>query len=364
MRIISELQDKNLYYVGGVVRDELLGLPSLDMDYCYEGDAINFARTKKLNIIKENPSFGTVRVLIDGLEIDIASTRTEYYPSPGHLPVVDKIGCSLIDDLKRRDFTINAMAKNTLSGEIIDYFNSKDDLKNKKLRVLHNRSFIDDPSRIIRGLKFSARFGFELDSETESLQKSYISNINYDMSYHRIKKEVKETFNLNSDKILRKFIRDGIYKLLGDNQQVPLIKGSVERLVSLINLHNPWLCYAGLFNLSNFELTKEETEIISSFKKLENRTFDTESEAYKIFRHFPDESVLLWGLVREYDLAYHYLKNLRKIKPSLNGNDLIKLGIERGKLYSEIFDYLTEEKIKNPKLSKEEELKLVVNKYL
>ena len=148
-----ELKDKNLYYVGGVVRDEILETQSFDLDFCYEGNAINFANN--LNVIKTNPDFGTVRVLFEGKEVDIASTREEIYPKAGHLPEVSNIGCALRDDLSRRDFTINAMAKNTLSGELVDYFGGLDDIKNKKIKVLHDKSFVDDPTRIVRALKLN-----------------------------------------------------------------------------------------------------------------------------------------------------------------------------------------------------------------
>ena len=94
-----KLKDKNLYYVGGIVRDEILGIKNFDTDYCYEGNAIEFAQNLGLNIIKENPNFGTVRVLLNDKEIDIASTRTEIYPKVGHLPKVKNIGCSLYEDL-------------------------------------------------------------------------------------------------------------------------------------------------------------------------------------------------------------------------------------------------------------------------
>ena len=190
-----QIKDKNLYYIGGVVRDEILGIDSLDIDYCYEGNAVDFAQG--LNIIKTNPDFGTVRVKTGSEEIDIASTRTETYPKVGHLPVIEKIGCSLSEDLSRRDFTINAMAKNTLSGEIIDLFGGLNDIRDKQIRVLHDRSFIEDPSRIIRALKFAVRFKFELEENTKKLQDEYLENINYDLSFHRLKKELKETFNLN-----------------------------------------------------------------------------------------------------------------------------------------------------------------------
>ena len=204
------IKDKNLYFVGGVVRDELIGQPSFDIDFCYEGDAIKFS--KDFNVIKTNPAFGTVRIINDEKEIDIASTRTEKYPKKGHLPVVEKIGCALEEDLKRRDFTINALAKNTITGEISDFFGGLEDIKNKKLRVLHNESFIDDPTRIIRALKFAIRFGFELDEHSKALQDSYLENINYDMSYHRLKKELKETFNLNIEQAYESFINNKIYK--------------------------------------------------------------------------------------------------------------------------------------------------------
>ena len=210
------LKDKNLYYIGGVVRDEILGTTSFDTDFCYEGNAIEYAESKGLNIIKKNPDFGTVRILFNDKEIDIASTREEDYPKNGHLPVVKNIGCALSNDLKRRDFTINAMAKNTVTEEITDLFGGLDDIKSRKLRILHKKSFIDDPSRILRGLKFSVRFNFELEDETKRLQEEYLNNINYDMSYHRIKKELYETFNLNIGKAYDIFINDNILESLSN----------------------------------------------------------------------------------------------------------------------------------------------------
>ena len=270
---MSELKDKNLYYVGGVVRDEILGVQSFDTDFCYEGDAISFAEKAGLNIIKRNPDFGTVRVLSNGKEIDIASTRKETYPQAGHLPEVTDIGCKLKEDLKRRDFTINALAKNTISGELTDYFGGLNDIKNKKLRILHDNSFIDDPTRIIRAVKFSVRFSFDLEENTKKLQEEYLNNINYDMSYHRVKKELIETFNLNNSDAFDKFIKDGIYKLLNANQNIPQISG--KRIQEAINKHKistPWIIYMGFFNLSKLALTRQEKKIIEWTEKLETQS--------------------------------------------------------------------------------------------
>ena len=264
------LQESNLYYVGGVVRDGILGVPSFDTDYCYQGNAIEFAKNQGLNIIKENSAFGTVRVLYEGKEIDIASTRCETYPRKGHLPQVEKIGCSLDEDVKRRDFTINAIAKRTTDGEIIDFTGGIRDIEAKKLRVLHDKSFIDDPTRIVRGLKFAIRFGFELDEKTKELQEEYLCNINYDMSYHRLKKELVETFSLNRQEALEKFVAQGIYKLLSPDCKSVEIHTNIESLIKENPVNTVWIVYMGLFNLENLELTRAEKKIIEWAERLKH----------------------------------------------------------------------------------------------
>jgi len=356
------LKNKNLYYIGGVVRDEFLELPSFDIDFCYEGNAIEFA--KDLDVIKINPEFGTVKVNVNGDEVDIASTRTETYPQVGHLPLVDKIGCSLKEDLYRRDFTINSMAKNTLTDEIVDYFGGLEDIKNQKLRVLHRRSFIEDPSRILRGLKFSVRFGFELEENTKRLQDEYLANINYDMSYHRLKKELKETFNLNKQIAYEKFISQGIYKLLGVGIKPIELNISIEDLVNKYKPNNVWLVYLGMFDLSNFELNSEERDIVDSYNKIKGFLPNTEYELYKTFKKIPLESVLLYSLVENLEIGLKYLNNLADINIETTGVDLQSLGIQQGRIYKEIFEYLEFEKIKNPKLTKLDEIQLIRKKYI
>lgn len=152
------------------------------------------------------------------------------------------------------------MAKSVTTGEIIDYTGGLEDLKNKKLRVLHDESFVDDPTRIIRGLKFSVRFGFELDEHTRILQEKYLSNINYDMSFKRVKKELIETFSLNSQKAFEKFINDGIYKLVTPNE-VKLPKVNIEKLINDYAVEFPWIVYAGvLSDLSRLPFDKDGAE--------------------------------------------------------------------------------------------------------
>ena len=315
------LVDEKLYYIGGIVRDEILGIPSLDTDFCYEGNAIDFAKNNGLNIIKENPDFGTVRVLINDKEVDIASTRCETYPKVGHLPQVNNIGCSLKEDLSRRDFTINALAKNTISGEITDYFSGLTDLSNKKLRVLHDRSCIEDPSRIIRGLKFSVRFNFEIDEYTKKLQDEYLENINYDLSFHRLKKELKETFNLNKRVAFEKFVEQKIYKLLSKDQV--LFNYEIdEKLISVLSPQNVWLVYLGLFDLTNFELTAEESLIINSYQAIKNFEPTNSYEIYKLFNNQPIEALLMYAFSINKDIVMFVKKlnidNIENINPLQN----------------------------------------------
>lgn len=260
------LKDKNLYFVGGVVRDEIMNKKSADIDLCYEGNAIEFA--SKFEILKINQNLGTVKVLVDGNEIDIASTRTESYPRKGHLPAVNEIGCSLKDDLRRRDFTVNSIAKRTTDNEIIDCYGGYEDIKKGILKVLHPDSFSDDPTRIVRGLKFSVRFGFTFDDETLSLQKKYLDNVNYDMSYHRLKKELVDSFNINKQEVFKIFVNEKMYKLIPNNSKVPEPDLPIEDYTRKIQSDYLWLIWLSFFNLDSLPLTRYEKRILNCAEKL------------------------------------------------------------------------------------------------
>lgn len=402
MNIININDTTNkLFYIGGVVRDELLDKQSIDIDITYVGNAIEYC-SKFGEVIQINPDFGTVRVKIpssphreianfvpstgsghnvseelNNVIVDFASTRSETYPKKGHLPVVEKIGCSLKEDVLRRDFTINALAKSITTGEIVDYVGGLKDLKNKKLRVLHDNSFIDDPTRIIRGLKFAMRFNFELEEHTKKLQDEYLKNINYDMSYKRIKKELIETFNTPLSNITKeykkqrtfeKFINDKIYKLVTPNDvEIPSI--NIEELVEKYcldmdchvantprNDEHIWLIYVGVLkDLSRLPLTKIEQKILDDVPQ---NILNSDFELYKTFENAKIETILLYAILKDQKGAKHYLDNLRNIKISINGKDLQNLGISPSPQYQEIFDEVLKAKLQNPKMTKEDELKI------
>lgn len=402
MNIININDTSNkLFYIGGVVRDELLGKQSIDIDITYVGNAIEYC-SKFGEVIQINPDFGTVRVKIpssphreiadfvpstgsghnvseelNNVIVDFASTRSETYPKKGHLPVVEKIGCSLKEDVLRRDFTINALAKSITTGEIVDYVGGLKDLKNKKLRVLHDNSFIDDPTRIIRGLKFAMRFNFELEEHTKKLQDEYLKNINYDMSYKRIKKELIETFNAPLSNITKeykkqrtfeRFINEKIYKLVTPNDiEIPSI--NIEELIEKycldIDCHvantprndeHIWLIYVGVLkDLSRLPLTKIEQKILDDVPQ---NILNSDFELYKTFENAKIETILLYAILKDQKGAKHYLDNLRNIKISINGKDLQNLGISPSPQYQEIFDEVLKAKLQNPKMTKEDELKI------
>lgn len=402
MNIININDTSNkLFYIGGVVRDELLNKQSIDIDITYVGNAIEYC-SKFGEVIQINPDFGTVRVKIpssphreiadfvpstgsghnvseelNNVIVDFASTRSETYPKKGHLPVVEKIGCSLKEDVLRRDFTINALAKSITTGEIVDYVGGLKDLKNKKLRVLHDNSFIDDPTRIIRGLKFAMRFNFELEEHTKKLQDEYLKNINYDMSYKRIKKELIETFNAPLSNITKeykkqrtfeKFINEKIYKLVTPNDvEIPSI--NIEELIEKYcldmdchvanapcNDEHIWLIYVGVLkDLSRLPLTKIEQKILDDVPQ---NILNSDFELYKTFENAKIETILLYAILKDPKGAKHYLDNLRNIKISINGKDLQNLGISPSPQYQEIFDEVLKAKLQNPKMTKEDELKI------
>ena len=163
------------YLVGGGVRDMLLGGTTTDLDVAVEGDARAVARELAQRLggeMVEHERFGTATVRVDELAVDLATTRRERYVEPGALPEVEP--ASLAEDLGRRDFTINAMALGLTGddlGVLHDPYGGRGDLEHGVISVLHGRSFVDDPTRLLRALRYEARFGFRMDEQTERLAR-------------------------------------------------------------------------------------------------------------------------------------------------------------------------------------------------
>ena len=192
-----------VYVAGGTVRDILLGLINLDVDLVIEGDGIAFARALadllKAGYVRTHQKFGTAEIILPaGNKIDVATARLEFYAHPAALPQVER--ASLHQDLYRRDFTINAMAVALSSknfGELIDYFGGQDDLKQGLIRVLYNLSFIEDPTRILRAVRFEKRYNFQIESQTlrflqEAVQRQMILQVSSERLLTELKQILKE----------------------------------------------------------------------------------------------------------------------------------------------------------------------------
>jgi tRNA nucleotidyltransferase (CCA-adding enzyme) len=164
-------EEPGVYVVGGAVRDALLGRVPRELDFVVEGDAAEVAEraAERLGgraVVHER--FGTATVQAEGVQFDVASARSEHYPRPGALPEV-RADAPLTDDLARRDFTVNAIAFHLANGGIVEWPGARADLEAGLLRVLHERSFEDDPTRLLRLARYGARLGFATEPQTEAL---------------------------------------------------------------------------------------------------------------------------------------------------------------------------------------------------
>ncbi|MBW2630441.1 MAG: CCA tRNA nucleotidyltransferase [Deltaproteobacteria bacterium] len=205
-RILNLLRDAGVcaeemgfcaYAVGGIVRDLFLRRDNLDVDVVIEGDGIAFASGFSVGHnarFLTYEKFGTANLVFpDGFKLDVATARTEAYERPAALPLV--VPGSIRDDMFRRDFSINTLAVNLNPdrfGELLDLFHARDDIRKRLIRVLHEKSFIDDPTRIFRAARFEKRFDFRIESITEKLIRDAVSaDLIERLSGHRISSELR-----------------------------------------------------------------------------------------------------------------------------------------------------------------------------
>ena len=368
----------NIFLIGGVVRDILLGQKPKDIDIVVVGDAISLVSPLKdrllCKVVNAQKDLKTVKLEFrSGFVIDFASTRKEFYTTRKGMPIATHFGCPLKDDVLRRDFTVNSLAISLNSSNfehIVDFVNGQEDLKNKTLKILHDNSFNDDPTRIIRGFKFAHRLGFHLDEHTKQLQEEYLENRDYseEVSPVRIKNEMFEVFALNSVEIIEDFIDKKIFKVLSDkinDVKISDIKDYIEKYNITEDI--PFVYFASLFfNEDNYEiirqfnLTRKEIKIIQYLKFAEK--FDGKLSPLEIYQQYSTKSIE--GLVLELLLKNNsnikkYFESLTDIQIEITGEDLLILGVPESKSYSKIFDRVLEEKINGNLPDKSSELRFV-----
>lgn len=393
-----------VYLIGGVVRDLIMGKASVDTDISVEENAVEFASFMKkkygeLVDIKEiHEDFKTVKMIFhtgaEDVQIDIASTREETYSYPSALPSVKNIGCSLEADVIRRDFSINAMAvslNKPTFGDLIDYLGGYEDMKNRSLKILHPLSFVDDPSRILRGLKFSARFDYANDERTEYLERECLESGIFDnLATDRIKLELRQTLNLNMAGVYDRFLSEGIYRLVSTDFDVAnlpegkVIFENIEKYGAYLeDREHIWLIYLGVMCASlekeqilelskKLNLTSVELKVLlytNSIVKHEEEIskFETMFDVYEFFECYFNESVAAAVALFKNNLARKfadvYLNKLQFITINTTGRDLIARNMTPSPLFGEILRDILKEKI-NGNIKTPEEESIFVDKVL
>jgi len=231
------------FLVGGPVRDLLLGRNDLiDIDVTLEDGSSTLARAlaKEINgRVRSFPQFLTYKVSADSLpEIDIATARKERYRKPGALPAVTP--GKLNDDLARRDFSINAMAVDLTSGELHDPTGGKRDLDSRLIRVLHDQSFADDPTRIVRAVRLAARLGFTLDPHTDALMRAAVAAGAFkNVSRERLWRELFLSFDENEAPRALERLREigALDALFGPRHTDPHLRERLEKVREEANAH-------------------------------------------------------------------------------------------------------------------------------
>ncbi len=393
----------NAYAVGGFVRDIYLRHANCDIDIVIEGDGINFAKSfaseNKLRF-KAYKKFGTAVIYLpDGLKIDVASARLEYYDKPAALPKVEWSSLKL--DLYRRDFTINTLSirlNSKFYGELIDFFGARRDIKEKTVRVLHNLSFVEDPSRIFRAIRFEQRFDFHLSKLTKNLIRNAVKmEFLKNLSGKRIFSELILVLNEEQALSITKRLDElGLFRYIHHSIQynanlTALLKHITDviswyGLLYLDNKCEKWfVLLLGLIEklkpeeveefIKYFDIKKKYAVSVKIAKtaghevlyKLSKKRALKNSEIYRHIHPLPLEvSLYLMAKTKRQSTkkAFSvYFTKLRNIRIHVTGDDLIKLGISPGRIYKKILEDLLDAVLNGLVKGRDEELKFVKKKF-
>ena len=383
------------YLVGGSIRDLLRGEANLDLDIVIEGDGIAFARVlgKKLKVkVTSHKRFGTAVVITDFLKFDVATARTEYYESPAALPHVEM--SSIKKDLYRRDFTINTLAIRLNSdrfGQLLDFFGGQKDIKEKAIRILHNLSFIEDPTRAFRAIRFSERFGFKISKHTINLIKTAVRiNLFNKLSGTRMYDELNllflETEPVNAIKRLAEF---DLLKFIHPKLKMT---ASLEKTFKAIQETYAWFkllfveeelnkSHLFLMALLN-ELTDNErgealkrlyvppaacTGICEGIREsgpvLSGLHDDSPKDIYNTLYPLNIQTILFAmasaGSEEQKKAISLYLTTLRLTRAELTGKDLKLMGYTPGPLFKEMLTAILEARLDGKIRSREDEVRFV-----
>jgi tRNA nucleotidyltransferase (CCA-adding enzyme) len=393
----------SVYAVGGFVRDLLLRVENLDVDIVVEGDGIHLAEEfeKKFTCrIRTHKKFGTAIILLpDGLKVDVATARWEFYDSPAALPTVEK--ASIKTDLYRRDFTINTLAiqLNPIAfGELIDFFGGVKDIKEKVIRVLHNLSFVEDPTRVFRAIRFEQRFGFQIGKHTQNLMKNAVKvGFLERLSGGRVLAEIililQEEDPLQALKRMRDFnLFHFLHPSLKFDEQAEVLFEQIHHVISWFDLlfleqqYERWLIYFyGLIDLLKEEEKEALCQKLAMNEKVKKKVLERKlqadqalleifswintdrkpkrSEIYDILHPLSIESKLFM-MAKTTQVATRryislYFTQLKDTKTLLKGRDLIKLGMKSGPSIKKALAGLLKARLDEQVITRQDEMEYI-----
>lgn len=400
---VAEEMGFQTYGVGGFVRDLLLRRDNFDIDIVVEGDGVAFSErlASYMNgVSKKHRKFETASLTLpDGFHVDIASARLEYYDRPAALPTVTHSSIKL--DLFRRDFTVNTLAVRLNSesfGQLLDFFGAQEDLREKRIRVLNNLSFVEDPTRILRAIRFEQRFGFRLGKHTLNLMKHAIQSGFLDLlSGKRLFSEFSLILQEEDPVTMLKRMNElGVLKAIHPKVTVN------ERMLNLLRAVRETLAWYDLL----FQRQKEDRWVVYLFALTDYTHPDVLDEVMERFR-ISKKSRQKWlgehreGLIRLGQLRKRlksgectpscvyeklaplhlntllfmlakadtkavkreisaYVTDYSKVKIALKGHDLKDLGIAQGPVYQQIFHDLLMLRLDGKIASKKDEISWVL----
>ena len=377
------------YVVGGLVRDLLLNRENLDFDVVVEGDAISLAHhlSKRWDgKMQVHQSFSTGTLIrSDGLKIDFGSARHETYERPGALPLVE-FG-TFVEDLRRRDFSINALALSLnpdTFGELVDCTNGLRDLRTGQICALHDRSFIDDPTRIFRAIRYEGRYCFQIvENDKTRIRDAINEGILDSISGQRIRNEIDHILSEESAPKMIQRMREfnlfrGIHPGWEPRQDFETLWNTAREAIDWTRKYLPndsidtaslfWMALVtdttstprvvqpGGVELNFSEATKTVKDRLSLENRLRTKLIAKErlgdtlsalsansrpSEVYKLLKSYPLEA-LIFSIVEPSQSQWcaekikNYLIDLRLAQPLINGADLIQLDLKPGPKFAEM----------------------------
>lgn len=397
------------YLVGGFVRDLILGLPNADLDIAVEGNGVEFAELLAQELggrVRVHQKFRTAVVLppaemlataplwiTEGREpfhIDVATCRTEFYDYPAALPVVEH--ASIRQDLFRRDFTINAMAvalKGEEYGTVLDFFGGLTDLQTGAIRVLHNLSFIEDPTRIFRAVRYENRYGFRMDEQTRALAKGCVGmRLVGDLSSARLRDELiallgERSVDWSLERIYQLGVAKQVHPRLATGPKTVALIRRMDGLIAELTVASEVKRWR--IRLSALTRNMEHDELFIWLEKLRLRHADSSVvrdsvvlaprvaeqlaeqvssswDAHRLLSRLSTESLIYLLAVSDnraaHERVYEFLTELRHRRPALSGADVMSLGLRQGPAVGAVLQELLRARVEGRIGDREEELQM------